>query len=183
MKEDYIIKLTLLVYQTSEGWSEEDPIRFHIRRKAGEVLKDFILATSSNPALSEKKAALEGLNEMIDIIRWARRDKKVTRKEFISLRDGYKEAGETFSVPSGAETRKKEKKVLKKEKKRSYTLKKRERKIIAVLDREKRAQVSELKEYFPEISKRTLRRDIDGLLEKGLIIRKGEWNNVFYTLS
>jgi len=46
-----------------------------------------------------------------------------------------------------------------------------------------RAQVWQIKEILPEVSKRTLRRDFETLLEQGILERIGERNNTFYQLK
>ena len=59
----------------------------------------------------------------------------------------------------------------------------RQRKIIEFLKAKDRAQVRELQKILPEVTKRTLRRDLDELLQKNLVARKGEWNMVSYELT
>ena len=45
-----------------------------------------------------------------------------------------------------------------------------------------RAQVWQVKQIFPEVTKRTLRRDFGNLLKQGIIERIGERNGTFYEL-
>jgi len=59
----------------------------------------------------------------------------------------------------------------------------RKEKILEILEKNGRAQVWEVKEILPEVSKRTLRRDFNYLLKKGLVERIGERNNTFYQLK
>ncbi len=40
-----------------------------------------------------------------------------------------------------------------------------------------------MKQVFPEVSKRTLRRDFENLLKQGIIERIGEKNDTFYQLK
>jgi len=63
------------------------------------------------------------------------------------------------------------------------SLDQRKEKILEILKKKGRAQVWEVKEILPEVSKRTLRRDFDYLLKKGLVERIGERNNTFYQLK
>jgi len=53
-------------------------------------------------------------------------------------------------------------------------------KILDILSRKEKAQVSDIIKEIPKVTKRTIRRDLDDLLKKGKIIRVGEWNQVFY---
>ena len=55
--------------------------------------------------------------------------------------------------------------------------------ILGVLREKGRIQVGELQKVFPQISKRTLRRDFNFLMERGLVERVGERNDTFYHLK
>ncbi|MFH1036840.1 MAG: DeoR family transcriptional regulator [Patescibacteria group bacterium] len=59
----------------------------------------------------------------------------------------------------------------------------RQEKILAILREKGKAQVWEMKQIFPQISKRTLRRDCEYLLKQGVIERLGERNNTFYQVK
>jgi len=59
----------------------------------------------------------------------------------------------------------------------------RQEKILAILKENGQAQVWQVKQVFPEVSKRTLRRDFEFLLKQGKIERIGERNNTFYRLK
>ena len=58
----------------------------------------------------------------------------------------------------------------------------RQEKILEFLREKGRAQVGQLVSVFPQISKRTLRRDFRFLLKRGLIERIGEKNYTFYQM-
>lgn len=58
----------------------------------------------------------------------------------------------------------------------------RNEKILKILERVGRIQVGEMNKFFPDVSKRTLRRDFQNLVKQGLIKRIGEKNNTFYQL-
>lgn len=59
----------------------------------------------------------------------------------------------------------------------------RQERIMAFLRENGRAQVWEVKQVFPEVTKRTLRRDFEQMLNQGLIERMGEKNNTFYQVK
>ena len=59
----------------------------------------------------------------------------------------------------------------------------RQKRIMYILANREKAQVSDLVKELPNITKRTVRRDLDDLLKKGKIIRVGEWNQVFYKIN
>lgn len=59
----------------------------------------------------------------------------------------------------------------------------RARKILGLLDAKGKAQVWELQKVLPQVTKRTLRRDLDTLVKEGTLERKGQWNTVFYQVK
>ncbi|MDP2864335.1 MAG: DeoR family transcriptional regulator [bacterium] len=59
----------------------------------------------------------------------------------------------------------------------------RQQKILEILKEREKAQVWEIKKFFPEVSKRTLRRDFEFLLQEGAVERIGERNDTFYKLK
>ncbi len=59
----------------------------------------------------------------------------------------------------------------------------RQKKIIEIIKERQKAQVADLKVILSNVTKRTLRRDLDDLLKKNEIVREGEWNQVFYRIS
>lgn len=56
----------------------------------------------------------------------------------------------------------------------------RQKKILEILKEKGQLQVWQVKQVFPEVSKRTLRRDFESLLKQGIIERRGERNDTFY---
>jgi|SRR3989344_1654163 len=59
----------------------------------------------------------------------------------------------------------------------------RQRKIMEFLKANEKAQVMDLKTVLPNVTKRTIRRDLDELMAKGQIERFGEFNEVFYKIK
>ena len=59
----------------------------------------------------------------------------------------------------------------------------RQEKILSFLRENGRVQVWQIKQVFPEISKRTLRRDFEKMTSEGVVERIGERNNTFYQLK
>ncbi len=62
-------------------------------------------------------------------------------------------------------------------------LNERQKKILEILKEREKAQVWEIKKIFPEVTKRTLRRDFEQLLKQGFIERIGEKNDTFYQVK
>ena len=57
---------------------------------------------------------------------------------------------------------------------------KRQTKILEILSVKQKAQVADIIKELPNVTKRTIRRDLNDLLKKGSVVRVGQWNQVFY---
>ena len=68
-------------------------------------------------------------------------------------------------------------------KKRTEFSSPRQEKILEFLKENGQAQVWQIKQVLPEVTKRTLRRDFEHMLEQGLIERMGEKNDTFYQIK
>lgn len=58
----------------------------------------------------------------------------------------------------------------------------RQSKILEILNVKEKVQVADIIKEIPNITKRTIRRDLDELLKKGEIIRNGQFNQVSYQI-
>lgn len=58
----------------------------------------------------------------------------------------------------------------------------RQEKILNIIGNMRKAQVSDIIKEIPNITKRTIRRDLDELLKKAKIVRSGEWNKISYQI-
>ncbi len=58
----------------------------------------------------------------------------------------------------------------------------RQQEILKILKIQEKAQVADFKKVLVNVSKRTIRRDLDDLLKKQKVVRVGEWNQVFYRI-
>lgn len=58
----------------------------------------------------------------------------------------------------------------------------RQEKILNIISGMGRAQVSDIIKEIPNVTKRTIRRDLDDLLKKLKVVRNGEWNRVSYQI-
>jgi hypothetical protein len=65
----------------------------------------------------------------------------------------------------------------------SYEITARQEQIIEFLTKNNKAQVMDIQTILPDITKRTIRRDLYELLESGKITRSGDFNQVFYQIK
>lgn len=195
MEKSHFIKLTMVLYRVTELFPRQEPLRFLIREKANEILGGLILAKKEkNKGLGQILSNIEVLQAYFDMAgeqNWVKKENFLVligeynkiREEILRLpahqndREGERdEKGErpayiaTQSVADGGEER-------------TLDLRKRQRRILQVLGEKQQAQIHDFKEIFPEITKRTLRRDFDELLKKGLVVRIGAQNQTIYKLK
>ena len=204
MNSDYFIKLTFNLFHTVEDWPETDFLKFQLRSLASQILNDLILTSNSSQIDGEIEVRLsKSLENLIRSLERARNQKLMQRQKFLLFSREYKTIQESLIEPE--KCFKKELPVIKKKDETLIVLPKekkkikktpiikevpakvdfnsRQEKILKILEGRTKVQVWELKEVFTDISKRTLRRDLDELLKKGFIMRQGQWNEVSYELT
>ena len=190
MEKDYFIKVTLALYKVTELFSLNEPLRFSLREKAIDILTDSILLFSKNPLnlnKEQKKSCSEELSKNIELLQsyfeiagkqdWVRKENfLVLKKEYGKLKEEIDRGFQEKEVPKIEPQEKKLENNFGDLKKGRYG------EILKILREKKTAQVKDLKEIFPQISKRTLRRDFDYLLRKGMVERIGDKSRTLYKL-
>jgi len=170
MDRDYLIKLCLAVYKVTGIFPKEEPLKFLIREKANQILAD--LLSKEKPGKIKKDIELiNGYFEIAEKQNWVDElNFLVLRREYAKIK-GEEEEGLKSKKGSVAPIGE------------QGNLSERCGKILEILRQKERAQVWEFKKIFPEVTKRTLRRDFEFLLKQGLVERAGEDNNIYYKMS
>ncbi len=169
----HIIKLTVVLYKVSDFFPEKEPLKVLIRKKADEILAGLML--------QEKDVAkdIEVMRAYIELscnFSWVKKEYlEVLKREYCMIAESLK-VEKKEKVAFVAPKHNMEEVV-------AINLGPRHKKIIDILKKRETIQVKDLKDIFPDISKRTLRRDFEYLLEKGLVERIGDNNNTEYKLK
>jgi siderophore synthetase component len=164
MDKEYIVGLTKKIYRLTILFPKKEPLRYKIRDLATEILA------------KPDEQDLETLNIFFEV---AAAQNWVNAADILAIKAEYaKLGGEIVSA----------KPVKKKAEEDPHplfakNLADRQEKILGILKEKGRAQVWEMKQLFPRVSKRTLRRDFEFLLKQGVIERLGEKNNTFYKVK
>jgi DNA-binding transcriptional ArsR family regulator len=199
--EEKFLKLTNSVYKILEFFPESDPLKNRAKDKALAIMDNLVLVNETSGWASFQKEKIKvHLSEDIDSLLgylWIAKSQgwlntvncliianeyEKIRKDilpivemtqnlpFISNLPKFAEQPETESI---AETEKEEFS-------NPFEISDRQAKILEFLDKNEKAQVMDLQTVLPDITKRTIRRDLDELLEAKKITRLGEYNQVFY---
>ena len=194
MNRNFFVRLAFATHRVADALPQEEQIVQEVREAANTILADLILLTDKEVVRAEKKGdLLFGLERQIDILLvYLDRAKKggwVNPENFSVLEEEYGKIRDLLEIfedvprPQAKEPQKIEKEEEKPEIEDRDSLSQRQKKIIEFLRVKENAQVWELQKVLPEVTKRTLRRDLDELLQKNLVERKGEWNAVSYGLK
>ena len=212
MKEEFI-KLTNIAYKAIEFFPESDPLKNRTKDRALAIMENLTLLAGIDgwASLQKEKAKLQ-VSEDIDILLgyfWiAKCQGWLSSTNYLIISNEYKKIKKevepyieltqkiTFELPKVLETKAelplepalndKDKNIPFFAERQSPPLSEisaRQRKILEFLTNNEKAQVMDLQKILPDVTKRTIRRDLDELLETGNIVRMGEFNEVFYKIS
>jgi len=194
MKKDDLIQLTQNLYRLTLLFPKKEPLRYKIRALADDVLaiclRWNLKQVSKNKTENCSPRALEELEVLESFFEVAKAQNWVSPQDILNLQQEYSKLKEDLK------NLEEEKKVIDIEyqsgEKRSLapfaaresrTISERREKILAFLKENGQAQVWQVKQILPEVTKRTLRRDFEFLLKQGKIERIGERNETFYQLK
>ncbi len=176
MNKEFLIQLTNKLYRLTLLFPKKEPLRYKMREVAASFL--------TNPNREE----LETLNSLFEV---ALAQNWVSPSELLMVKEEYFGLTSTLNVIE--QSLQQTLPVLAKEEIENSQIQiqpqiqsglpERQARILDFLKENGRAQVWQLKEVMPEVTKRTLRRDVEHLLGIGEIERVGERNNTFYQLK
>ncbi len=188
MNKDYLIQLTNSLYHLTLLFPKKEPLRYKMREMVDDILADLILLSQNSQKhhQSEKSAIAEISDRVVGALaildgffEVAKTQNWVSPVEILRIQEEYNrikvEIKKISKHPPAKETAESV------EVKPLQNL--RQEKILEILKEKGKVQVWEIKQVFPEVSKRTLRRDFKSLLKQGIIERIGKRNETFYQLK
>ena len=193
MNRNFCEQLTNNLYRLTLFFPKKEPLRYKMREVADEILTE------------PNEKTFEILNSFFEV---AKNQNWVSSSDILALQQEYANLKEEFkkSKLEEKEIKEKEEYVINDSEHTAQTLEKeqktevlteipsevvfiekapfeRQEKILAFLRENGRAQVWQIKRFFPEITKRTLRRDFEQMLKQGAVERIGEKNDTFYQIK
>ena len=206
MEESDFIKITNTVYKILDFLPENDPLKNRAKERAISILENatLISGTSGWVSLQKEKASAQVLDDIGVLCSYLEIGKKlgwidamnffIITKEYNIIKSGITPPvgiikksieigyGIPLALPKTSTTVSVTKNVVG-ENAISQKYSPRQEKILKILAEKEKAQVADFIKELPNITKRTIRRDLDDLLKRGKVLRVGEWNQVFYQKS
>jgi len=169
MPTDFYIKLILAVYRVTELFPEGEPLKWQIRESANKILIDLI--TDNKPEnISQEIKAIKNYFALAEAQNW------LDSRNFFVLRREYDKIESLINTGKTVEksfSRFNE----------NHLNKRRQEKILEILKEKDRIQTKELIQRFPQISKRTLIRDLEELYRAGIVVRVGNGRASCYNIK
>ncbi len=208
--EDNFVKITNATYKVLDFFPNNDPLKNKAKEKVLAILENLTLISSTHGWMSLKTCLLTGrekasaqlINDIEILETYLKLGKEqgwiggvnflILIKEYSRIKNQISSTKRSTEIISNFQfpisnkmlNDKKEKIEIKNnETKKLDDYSDRQRKILQILSEKEKVQVVDIIKEIPNITKRTIRRDLDDLLKKGEIIRIGEFNQSFYTIS
>lgn len=159
MDKERLLDLTNKLYHLTLLFPKKEPLRYKLREVAIEFLAK-CLNSRIRTLPKEEIALIDSFLKIVENQNWVQKEKiEEIREGYLKFIEEFKQALPNFNLNS------------------------RQEKILEILKERKKLQIWQLKEYFPEVSKRTLRRDLVKLVQAGFVLRTGEVSNTFYQVK
>ncbi len=182
MDRNYYLQLTQNLYRLTLLFPKKEPLRYKMRE-----LADNILASSVNQPRVLINSVLETLEILDSYFEVAKAQNWVSSSEILAIQKEYANLREELKKvePEKKQEEAKESPFVETQLQpfSSQSMSERQEKILAFLRENGRVQVWQVKQILPEISKRTLRRDFEYMLNQGIVERMGERNDTFYQIK
>ncbi len=180
--QERFIKLTSAVYNILEFFPDGEPLKNRAKDKALMILEKLALVygTQGWASMQKEKVQSELLDDievLLSYLKVAKLKGWIENVNFLIIFQEYEEIKNKL----GLSTRLIQIASLKPND--ANTLSARQSRILGLLQEKGKVQVSDIIKILPDITKRTIRRDLDELLKTGRITRSGEFNRICYALS
>lgn len=173
MDEEFL-KLTNAVYKVLEFFPELDPLKNRAKEKA--------LAIMDNGG-KNKANLLEDIDMLLGYLLIAKSQGWLSSVNFMIISNEYEKIKNQKEKISNIKENPSERKISARKSPPVYEVTERQRKILDFLTKNEKGQVMDLQTILSNVTKRTIRRDLDELIEHGKITRFGEFNQVFYRIK
>jgi hypothetical protein len=186
MDKEYFTNLTNDLYRLTLFFPKKEPLRYKMRDFADNVLSGLTMILEGEDGkcidiLCDLKKNITPMDSFFEIVK---KQNWVKEEDVVYIQERYKTIKEEiYRFEDGPAEEDKPKEVKIKTKSVFADFNNRQKKIVEILQEKDKVQVNELESSFPQITKRTIRRDFDFLVKKGFVKRIGKANMTFYRLA
>lgn len=188
MDKNHLIQLTSNLYKLTLLFPKKEPLRYKMREIADEVLDRCLRQNFGQNPVMDDLEVLDGFFEVAKAQNW------VQAAEVLKIQEEYNKIKTEIkkdikAIPETPKLlQKPEKEIIKSRPMQIVSpvvgsWGPRQEKILEFLKENGRAQVWQVKQIFPEVTKRTIRRDFESMLKQDIIERVGERNDTFYQVK
>lgn len=167
------LQLTDIAYRLLEYFPDQDPLKLKTKEKVLSVMENLVLVDEERQG-----KILADIEIILGYFKIAKSHGWINSINYLIICNEYKkvknEIKSDLVEPKIQKNQKVSEPVL------DIMLSDRQKKILDFLKERESAQVMDLQGVLPTVTKRTIRRDLDELLDSGKIVRMGEFNQVFY---
>ena len=186
------------MYKVTDGFPKEEPLKCQTREKANSILEKSIMILSQNPIevgalqknilIAQALLEIKTLRAFLEVAKsqvWANSEHlNIVSNEYAKLNGLIQTLPQTERHQQQEIVKRKPKIRLPQKENNQVVLEGKDRckKIFEILKQGKAMQVGDVQGFFPKITKRTIRRDFEFLVDGGLIKRQGDKNSTEYVL-
>ena len=195
--EEKFIKLTNAAYSLLEFFPEADPLKNRAKEKVLAIMESLMLVSESGGWLSFKdyfsadrakiKARLvEDIDVVLGYFEIGKSQCWLNSMNCIIVSAEYEKIKKSLNLSVVTDNVKKPNReylITKPKKSELNKLTTRQSQILEFLSKNSQGQVMDFQKVLVNVTKRTIRRDLDELLKMGKIERQGEFNQVFYKIK
>lgn len=189
MDKNYFVELTIGLYQATDVFPDEEPLKFLLREKADQLLGELAphhFSQNETLNLGEAMNIKRKIQSLQSLLKVAETREDTDSLTIFLLNEEYGRIEEELTrmnpkrelEEEGEEE--KEKGFSEEEEGKTDFLNKRQREIINLLRQEPNLKANEIAQKFPGVTNRTIRRDLEDLGRQKFLRRKKEGSHVFY---
>ncbi|MGI6341140.1 MAG: hypothetical protein ACOX0B_02955 [Minisyncoccales bacterium] len=195
MEKDSIINLTKALYKVTSLFPEEETLINSIRKRGNLILSFLIIINNKNLILGEEELKTfsikckRNIKILLSYFEIAESQNWIDPKNFEILKNQYglilKELKNIKIVEKKA-VKKSEKKIeeTKKETNESqFILSEVQEKVVTVLQGNGKMRPCDLNQFFPDINPRSIRRELQDLKSRGIVVSNGSGRKTFYEMN
>jgi len=187
MDKNYFVELTISLYQATDVFPDEEPLKFLLRKKANQLLEELAphhFSQNSTLALEEAMKIDRKIQVLQSLLKVAEAREKTDSLTIFLLNEEYgrikEELGSVRPEKVFEEEQERAVKSFSEKREEEIILSKRQGRVLDLLRQEPNLKANEIAQKFPGVTNRTIRRDLEALANQRLLSRKREGSHVLY---